>query len=298
MQDKDLIVIGGGLAGLTAAAEAARLGLSCTAFTGPAPGGLLLSIDSVQGLPEHPEGIPGYDLCPMAQEAGMDAGAEFVADDASALQADGDGWLVTSPAATVRARAVVLAPGSRLRTLGVPGEERLEGKGVSHCANCDGPLLRGRPVAVVGGGDAACQEALALAPHASAVHLLVRGSALRAREAWQQRVRAEPKIQIHFNTRVTEIEGGQAVEAVKLQDGHRLGVDAVFIYAGLVPNTEWLNGAVPLAADGRISADAGLRSGAPNLFVAGSARSGHSGQAADAVADGLAAAQAAKHLLA
>jgi thioredoxin reductase (NADPH) len=191
----------------------------------------------------------------------------------------------------------VLAPGSRLRALGVPGEERLEGKGVSHCANCDGPLLRGRPVAVVGGGDAACQEALALAPHASTVHLLVRGGALRAREAWQQRLHAEPKIQIHFNTRVAEIEGEQAVEALRLHDGTRLSVDAVFIYAGLVPNTEWLGKAVSLDTSGRIGTDGALCCGAPGLFAAGTARSGHSGQAADAATDGLAAAQAAKSFL-
>ena len=143
---------------------------------------------------------------------------------------------------------------------------------MSHCANCDGPLLRGKPVAVVGGGDAACQEALTLATHASEVHLLVRGSGLRAREAWQQRVRAEPKIQVHLGTTVASIEGDKAVQSVKLQGGGSLPVDAVFIYAGLLPNTEWLQGVVALDAEGRIPTDDALRCAVPGLFAAGIAR--------------------------
>ncbi|MBL0420096.1 FAD-dependent oxidoreductase [Ramlibacter sp. AW1] len=296
MQQTDVAVVGGGLAGLTAAAELARLGVKCTAFTGPAPGGLLLSIESVEGMPEHPEGIPGYDLCPMAQEAAMDAGAEFINDDASALQPDGDGWIVTSPEGSVRARAVVLAPGAHLRPLGVPGEERLAGKGVSHCASCDGPLLRGKPVAVVGGGDAACQEALTIAAHASEVHLISRGP-LRARESWQQRVRAQPKIQVHEGARVTAIEGDNGVEAVTLADGRTLPVAGVFAYAGLLPNTGWLQGVVELDADGRIPVDGHMGSKQPGLFAAGFARSGNNGQAAEAEADGKAAAEAAHKYL-
>jgi thioredoxin reductase (NADPH) len=294
MEERDLIVVGGGLAGLTAAAEAARLGLRCAAFTGPTPGGLLLSIESVQGLPGHPGGIPGYDLCPMAQEAGMDAGAEFIADDATALRRDADAWVVTAATRTLHARAVVLAPGARLRTLGVAGEQAYAGKGVSHCASCDGPLLRGRPVAVVGGGDAACQEALSLAAHASVVHLLVRGARLRAREGWQRRLRDTPRIEVRLQTRVEAIEGGTAVEALRLHDGSRLAVDAVFVYAGLEPATAWLRGAVELDADGGIAVDATLRGAAPGLYGAGCARRGNGGQAADAIADGLAAARAAQ----
>jgi thioredoxin reductase (NADPH) len=292
MTDCDVAVVGDGLAGLTAAAEVARRGLRCVAFGGATPGGLLLAIESVQGLPDHPDGVPGYDLGPMAQEAAMDAGVRFITDEATALQADGDGWIVRGAAEAVRARAVILAPGSRLRALGVPGEQRLAGKGVSHCASCDAPLLRGQPVAVVGGGDAACQEALTLAAHASAVHLLVRDSALRATVAWQQRVRAQPRITVHMNTMVTAIEGEQAVEQLRLAGGDALAVKAVFVYAGLVPNTAWLAGVLPLAAGGHIASDPARR-----LFTAGSARASNDGQAAGAIADGLAAAEAARQAL-
>ena len=289
----DVVVVGDGLAGLTAAAEVARGGLRCVAYGGVTPGGLLLSIEAVQGLPDHPDGIAGYDLGPMAQEAAMDAGVRFIADPATAVQADGDGWRVHGGGEALRARAVVLAPGSTLRRLGVPGEDRLAGKGVSHCASCDAPLLRGKPVAVVGGGDAACQEALTLAAHASAVHLLVRGPALRATADWQQRLRAQPRITVQLNTTVSAIEGEQAVQQLRLADGRTLAVDAVFVYAGLVPHTDWLAGVVPPDADGRIAPDPARR-----LFVAGSARRGNDGQAASAVADGVAAAAAALQALA
>jgi len=293
MTEFDVLVVGDGLAGLTAATELARGGLRCCAFGGVTPGGLLLAIESVQGLPEHPDGVAGYDLGPMAQDAAMDAGVHFISDAATALQAEGDGWVVRSDSESARGRAVVLAPGSTLRHLGVPGEDRLAGKGVSHCASCDAPLLRGKPVAVVGGGDAACQEALTLAAHASAVHLLVRGPALRATADWQQRLSAQPRITVQLNTTVTAIEGEHAVQQLRLADGRTLAVDAVFVYAGLVPNTAWLAGTVTPDANGRIAPDPARR-----LFVAGSARRGNDGQAASAVADGVAAAAAALQALA
>lgn len=293
MTEVDIAVVGGGLAALTATAEAARLGRRCTDYTGGVPGGLLLSIESVQGLPDYPDGIPGYDLCPMAQEEAMDAGASFVADEATAVQRDGDRWILRSVGGDVSARALILAPGSHLRALGVPGEDRLAGKGVSHCASCDAPLLRGKPVAVVGGGDAACQEALTLAAHASRVHLLLRGDGLRARPAWQERVRAEARIKIEPRAAVAEVLGSAAVEGLRLADGRVLPVDGVFVYIGLQPNTAWLSGSVPLDADGRIADDP-----ARGLWAAGSARQRNDGQAASAIADGSAAARAAHAYLA
>lgn len=297
MIEIDIAVVGGGLAGLTAALEAARLGRKTVNFGGAAPGGLLLSIESVQGLPEHPDGIPGYDLGPMTQEAALEAGADCRGAEADAIEREGAHWIVRSADGAVRARAVILAPGSHIRPLGIPGEAEFAGKGVSHCASCDAPMLRGRAVAVVGGGDAACQEALTIAGFAAQVHLLVRGSALRARPQWQQRVAAEPKIAPRFGVAVEAIVGDAAVTGVRLAGGELLAVDAVFAYPGLMPNTGWLAGLVPLAADGRIVVDAGLRCAPPGLFAAGCARAGSSGQAAEAAADGARAARAAHESL-
>jgi thioredoxin reductase (NADPH) len=290
-------VVGGGVAGLNAALTAAQLGRRTTVFCGAAPGGLLLSIESVQGLPEHPDGIPGYDLGPMIQEAAMDAGAECLGAEAERIVRNGERWRVTGTEGDVRARAVILAPGSQLRHLGVPGEVALVGRGVSHCASCDAPMLRGRVVAVVGGGDAACQEALTIAQYAGQVHLLVRGSALRARPEWQERVAAEPKIVPRFGAVVEAILGEASVNAVRLVGGTTMAVDAVFVYPGLVPHTAWLSGVVPLDDAGRIVVDAALHTPLPGLFAAGTARAGHSGQAADALADGAAAARAAHEFL-
>ena len=297
MKEIDIAVVGGGIAGLNASLQAAKSGCRCTAFCGSAPGGLLLSIEAIQGLHDHPDGVAGYDLGPMTQEAALDAGAECLAAEAEAVQRDGDRWVVVSADGPMRARAVVLAPGSRLRALNVPGEDRLVGKGVSHCASCDAPLLRGRAVAVVGGGDAACQEALTIAAHAAHVHLLVRGQALRATTVWRDRVAAQPRITPRFGVVVEEILGEATVHGVRLAGGEVLAVDAVFVYAGLVPHTGWLGGLVPLDGDGRIVVDDGMHTPIAGLLAAGTARSGSSGQAAQAVADGIAAARAAQRYL-
>ncbi|HWP10646.1 MAG TPA: FAD-dependent oxidoreductase [Ramlibacter sp.] len=297
MNDTEIAVIGGGLAGLSAALQAARLGRRSTVFGGVAAGGLLLSIESIQGLPGHPEGIAGYDLGPMTLEAAMDAGAESVAAEAGKLERDDGHWVVRSAEGSVKAPVVILACGGHLRTLGVPGEERLAGKGVSHCASCDGPLLRNRAVAVVGGGDAACQEALTLAAHASEVHLLVRGAALRAQKVWRDRVAGQGKIAVRFGAAVEEVLGDEAVRGVRLAGGGELAVDAVFVYAGLVPNTSFLADKALLDADGFIVVDEMLRTSLPGLLGAGYARAGNSGQAACAAADGIAAAIAAHRYL-
>lgn len=298
MNETDVAVVGGGLAALSAALQAARLGRRCTVFTGPTPGGLLLSIESIQSLPGHPEGVAGYDLGPMTQEAAMDAGAECITADADRLQRDGEHWIVHSVDGVVKAPVVILASGGRLRSLGVPGEEQLFGKGVSHCASCDAPLLRNRPVAVIGGGDAACQEALTLAAHARHVHLLVRGDALGAQKVWQERVAAQAKIAVRFGVTVEVILGEKVVRAMRLAGGEEVAVDAVFVYAGVVPNTGFLGDTVPLDASGRIVVDAMLCTPVPGLLAAGCVRAGSSGQAACAAADGIAAAFTAHQYLA
>lgn len=223
----------------------------------------------------------------------MDAGARCLALTATSLRSEGGLWRIEGEGESVLARAVVLAPGAALRALGVPGEARLAGKGVSHCASCDAPLMRGRTVMVVGGGDAACQEALTLAQHASRVHLLVRGAALRARAQWRERVAASPRIEIRLHSEVAEILGDTAVTGVRLADGATLAAEGVFIYTGLVPATAWLAGVAPMSATGHLIAGPRLHTAVRGLLAAGVARAGHSGQAADALADGRLAAEAA-----
>jgi thioredoxin reductase (NADPH) len=198
----------------------------------------------------------------------------------------------------VWARSVVIATGSALKTLGIPGEERFTGKGVSHCASCDAPLLRGRTVGVVGGGDSALQEALTLAQHVARVIVLHRGSAFSAQAAYVQRALENPKIEVRFDTVVEEAVGNGGLTGVRTRSvsggkTEDLELAGLFVYVGLAPVTAWLGGALPLDPSGRIPVDGSMRSSLPGLFAAGTVRSGSAGRAASAAGDGSSAAVAA-----
>jgi thioredoxin reductase (NADPH) len=294
--DADIAIAGGGLAALTAGLFAARLGHATTILTGLAPGGLLLSIEQIEGVPGFPEGVPGYELCPMAQEQAEEAGATFLSAEAEGLERDGDRWVLRSADGDVSARAVVLATGSRLRSLGVPGEEEFAGRGVSHCASCDAPLLRDKVAVVVGAGDSGLQEALTLAGPLQRVIVLERGDAPTAQETYVRRVTDNPSIEVRTGVEVTEITGEGTVTGVRTTDGD-IACDAVFAYVGLEPNTGFLNGGLALDAEGRIPVDGLLRTELPGVFAAGSVRGAAMYQAASAAGDGAAAAKTAHRFL-
>jgi thioredoxin reductase (NADPH) len=193
---------------------------------------------------------------------------------------------------------VVIATGTTLKTLGIPGEESLRGKGVSHCASCDAPLLRGRIVGVVGGGDSALQEALTLVQHVARVIILHRGSALSAQAAYVQLVRENPKIDLRLGTIVEEAIGNGGLTGVRTRsvgDGKTedLELAGLFVYVGLAPATTWLDGVLTRDASGRVTVDGGMRSSFPGLLAAGTVRSGSAGRAAAAAGDGATAALSA-----
>jgi thioredoxin reductase (NADPH) len=289
----DIVVIGGGIAGLSAALTSARLGRRTALVTGGLVGGQLVSIEKIEGVPGFPDGVPGYDFCPMTQEQAAAAGVEFVNAAADSLAADGDRWRVTSAEGDVVARAVVIATGSTIAKLGVPGEERLVGKGVSTCASCDAPLLRGRATVVVGGGDSGMQEALTLAEHVGKVVLLERGAALTGQHSYRERVSAHPKIELKFGTVVAEVLGDDAVRALRIQHGgaaSELATDAVFGFPGLVPSADLVRGLATLDASGHIAVDAELRTSTRGICAAGNVRGGSSHRAAGAIGDGATAA--------
>jgi thioredoxin reductase (NADPH) len=236
----------------------------------------------------------------------MNYGAEFAMAEVQALARDGDSpsgdWLVTTTEGEYQAGAVIVASGSHARALGVPGEERLVGKGVSHCASCDGPLFRGQTVGVAGGGDSALQEALTLAEHVGKVHIFHRGEAFAAQQTYQQRVRDERKIEICLNTEVREILGEQEVSEVTVCDlasGAERTVEVVglFVYVGLVPNSGFLNGVLALDDNGQIPTDLWMRTEQPGLFAAGDIRKDSASQAITAAGDGATAAIAADRYL-
>jgi thioredoxin reductase (NADPH) len=296
--EHDVVIAGAGIAGLTAALTSARAGRRTRVLTGPGLGGHLLSIERIDGYPGFPDGIAGYELCPMVQEQAVAAGAEFSAAVVTGLASHEGRWRVATSEGEVRAGAVVIATGTTSKELGIPGEARLRGKGVSHCASCDGPLLRSRTVGVVGGGDSALQEALTLAQFASRVILLHRGATLTAQAAYCERVRHHKTIDVRMSTVVEEVLGNGLVTGVRTRataDGTETALElaALFVYIGLTPNTAWVDGTLELDASGAISTDNRMRTLLPGLFAVGTVRSGSAARAASAAGDGATAAVAA-----
>lgn len=289
MEDYEIIVVGGGIAGLSAALTAARAGRRVAILTGGVPGGELLNIERIDGVPGHEEGIAGYDLCPIAQEQAVAAGAELLMDEAESIAAEGEAWKVATPSGELTTRAIVLATGARVRKLGVPGEEDFTGRGVSHCATCDGPLLRGKVAVVAGGGDSGMQEALTLAQHCEKVVIVEKADGLTGQRAYRDLIEAEPKIEVVTGKSVAAIEGDGRVERVVLDDGSTLEAQGTFGFTGLEPNVALAGGLVALADDGRIATDGALRTSARGIVAAGNCRAGNGWRAASAMGDGASA---------
>ena len=192
--------LGGGGGGLTAGLFAARHGLCTLILESNIPGGHLISIEKIEDFPGFPDGIAGYDLCPTVQRQAADQGAEFQRAEVSSLEAQDRLWSVVTDEERHRAKAVIVATGSTAQNLDVPGEEKLMGRGVSHCASCDGPLYNGQTVGVVGGGDSALQETLTLANYAERVLLFHDGEKFSAQQTYQQRVLGNTKIMPRYRT--------------------------------------------------------------------------------------------------
>jgi thioredoxin reductase (NADPH) len=298
----DVVVAGGGIAGLTAALTSARLGSSTMVLTGGVPGGLLLSIDRIDGVPGYPDGVAGYDLCPLTQEQAAASGAAFSMGELEGLEAAADGWQLATSEGDLVARALIVATGARFKRLDVPGEDRLRGHGVSDCASCDAPLLRDRVAAVVGGGDSALQEALTLAESVAQVIVLQREDTLTAQEAYRRAAAEHPRIEIRYRSVVEEVLGDERVAGVRVRDLASdalddVAVDAVFPFVGLQPSSQVLDGHLELDGDGSVPTDAGLRARLAGVFAAGIVRRGSAGRAAASAGEGAAAAVAAHRYL-
>jgi thioredoxin reductase (NADPH) len=301
----DVVIIGGGVAALSAATFAAQLGLRTMVMTDILMGGQILNVEHIANYPGFPEPVSGADLAALMEQQANDAGAEFVFDVATAITLDGDGFVVSGASGDVSTRSVIVATGSALRKLDVPGESEFDGRGVSYCGSCDAALFKGRPVAVVGGGDSACDEALVVANYASSVTLVVREAALHAAAATCSTVLANDRISVLYHHEPTEIRGDAAVAALILrplegaaQPTAQLDVAGVFVYVGLQPNTDLLAGLVELDDDGRVVTDAQMQTSVPGLFAAGDIRAGSGGYLVNAASDGSLAALAAHRRLA
>ncbi|HVA33804.1 MAG TPA: FAD-dependent oxidoreductase [Candidatus Baltobacteraceae bacterium] len=302
MRDFDLIVVGAGVAGATAALFGARLGLRVAVVEQLGPGGQIINATRIDNMPGFPAGIAGIELGPMIHEQADAAGAEFILDTVESLALDGRGRLLTCATETLRAPALIVAAGSTLRNLGVPGEAALLGRGVSHCASCDGPFFRGKRVCVIGGGDAAIDEALVLAEFAAQVAVVHRGPAIAAQQALIERANATGTIEIVLSTTVEAIAGEGAVSAVRLKDVDTGKLrdepfDGVFIFVGLEPNTAFLGGLVALDATGHVTTDLMMRTSLDGVFAAGDIRAHSVRLLAAAGGDGATAAVAAHRYL-
>ena len=304
-EEFDIVVVGGGIAGLTAGAASARAGHKTMILIGAVLGGHLVMIEKIDGVPDYPDGVAGYELCPTVQMQAAEAGAGFAMEEAEVLEKmgaqSGDGWIVKTAAKEYSARAVILATGTRLKKLGVPGEEQFFGKGVSQCASCDAPLMRGKQVVVVGGGDSACQEALTLAPHVSGITIVTDGDRLTAQPPYADPVMADPKIKIRLKATIEEIIGDIGVTAVRVRhvNGTMDDMEAhgVFVFVGLEGTGALVADHLPVDETGRIAVDDSGRTALPGLLAAGTIRQETTNRAAASAEDGEKAAGSAGRYL-
>jgi thioredoxin reductase (NADPH) len=281
---------------------AGRYGLSVGIVDQMGAGGQIVNVEKIENYPGFPEGVAGFDLGPMVQEQAEAAGAEFIMDTAEALQIDGDVRIIRCAEEELHASAVIIAAGSSLRALGIPGEERLLGKGVSHCASCDAPFFAGQDACVIGGGDSALDEAAVLAGQASRVLVIHRGPEFEAQQAILDKVAALSNIEAVFETEVVDILGEDSVTGLLLRDTvsgetREEALSGVFVFVGLEPNTAFVRGVLELDDAGHIKTDILMRTSVPGIFAAGDIRQASVAQLVSAAGDGATAAVAAYRYL-
>ena len=273
----ELIIIGSGPAGYTASIYAARAALNPVVFEGALDsGGALMNTTEVENFPGFPDGVMGPDLMDQMRSQAEKFGAQLISDDVEAVDLTGKVKKVTDSAGKVwEAKAVILAMGSGYRKLGVEGEEQLSGRGVSWCATCDGAFFRDKPIAVIGGGDSAVEEATFLTRFASRVTLVHRRDELRASKAMVTRTEKDPKLDFAWNSVVESVNGNARVESVTLRDTvtgetRRLEVSGVFVAIGHDPRSALVKGQVELDEAGYVKVVAGSQAtNLPGVFACG-----------------------------
>lgn len=299
--DYDVIVIGEGVAGLTTAGELAKAGFKIATIEAQLFGGLVININELDPPPQGAEG-GGAEFASGLVQANSDAGVTSISEPVNAIEDMGASKKVNTDGGAYTAKHVVVASGAKLKRLGVPGEMEFEGRGVSQCADCDGPMFQNEIAVVAGGGDSALQEAMVLALYCKQVHLVHRDGAFSGAEHLQQAVAGEPKINVIFNAEVTSVGGGQMVEKVQIKhkDGRSedLPSAGLFAYIGLEPNTTFLPAGVKRDAQGCVVTNDSLETGMSGVWAVGAARSGCGGLLDHAIADAKKAASAIRTRLA
>jgi thioredoxin reductase (NADPH) len=286
---RDILIVGGGPAGLTAAIYTARSGMDTLILEKGMPGGQLWLSEKIENYPGFPEAVDSSSFAQKFEQQAKKFGAELVSLEAESIESREHGFSVkTSSNEEIETLSVIITSGASMSKLGVRGEEELTGRGVSYCAVCDGPLFRDREVAVVGGGNTACEEALYLTRFASRVYLIHRRPRLRAVESLRDRIEQNSKIDLVLGKEIREINGKELVDSITLNDESKINVQGVFIFVGLKPNTQWAEDFLD-TEKGFIVTDTGLMSSMEGVFAAGDCRMGSLRQVISACGEGAVA---------
>ena len=298
----DVIIIGGGPAGLSAGLYTARARLKTLLIEKGAVGGMIINAGLVENYPGFADGVSGIDLTQAMHKQATKFGMEMLSAEVTGLKVDGKNKMITTSEGDFSAGAVIIAGGSERQKMDVPGEVEYTGKGVSYCATCDGAFFRDKVVAVIGGGNAAVTEALELVKFASKIYLVHRRGELRATRIVQEKAFAEKKIGFIWDTVITAVLGEAFVKKLKLRNiktnrESELAVDGVFVNVGSQPATGYLRGVLALDAVGAIVVNDRMETGVPGVYAAGDIRSGSIRQTVGAAGDGaVAAVNAGKYL--
>lgn len=300
--DYDLVIIGGGPSGLTAGLYAARARLKVILLEKVIPGGQIVVTDWVENYPGFPEGISGAELTQRMTEQAKRFGLEIETDEVLSMDLSENIKKLTLPNRTLSCYAVIIATGASPRMLGVPGEDRFYGRGLSTCATCDGPFCKNKIVAAVGGGNTAVQESLFLTKFASKVYLIHRRDKLRAESILQERAFADPKIEFIWDTVVTGLSGAKMLENISLKNVRTgatqdLAVSNCFIWIGILPNAGFVPDSIARDEFGFIMADQQMQTSVKGVFVAGDVRNTPLRQIATAIGDAAIAAASAEHYI-
>lgn len=299
----DVVIVGGGPAGFTAGIYASRAGLKTLLISGASSVSQISVTDMIENYPGIPDGINGYDLMELLKKQAQQFGTEILSADVSDISekklGEVSGWEVKTADFVCKTLSLIIATGAYWRKLGVPGEESFIGRGVSFCATCDGPFYRNREVAVVGGGNTAIQEALFLTHFASKVTVIHRRDRLRAAAVLQQRAFANEKIAFAWNSVVEEVYGESGVEGIKARnlktgEGFLLPAEGLFVFIGLIPNTQLVKDLVDMERDGSIIVDGNMKTSVPGIFACGDCINKSLRQVVTACGDGATAAYAAQ----
>ncbi len=294
MEKRDLVIVGAGPAGLTAAIYTGRARIATLVLEMMMPGGQAAITELIENYPGT-GAVGGAELTSRMVEQAKEFGAEIATQSVTGVEVDGDRLVVRAGGDGYEARAVVVASGTGYRKLGVPGEEEFAGRGVSYCATCDGPFYKEQEIAVVGGGDSALQEALHLTRFAKKIHLIHRRDEFRAVPVLVERVEAHEKIECLCGNIVTRISGTNGVESVDLEskktgETRTLPVSGVFLFVGLEPRTDFLGGLLALDEGGFILTDDEMKTNVRGILAAGDCRAKRLRQVSTAVGDGATAA--------